>query len=452
MQRLFPDRDPDDVQAAPPVLSVSSLVASARLAVERRFGSVWVAGEISNLYRAGSGHLYFTLKDADAQVKCALWRSKAQLVAFPLRDGVAVEVRALPSIYEPRGEFQLSVDAVRQAGAGALYERFVRLKSTLEALGWFDERRKRPLPRFPRAVGIVTSPRGAAISDVVTTLRRRWPALRVIVYPTGVQGEAAAHEIARAIVVANRRAEVDVLIVCRGGGSLEDLWAFNEEIVARAIVESTLPVVSGVGHETDFTIADFVADVRAPTPTAAAQLVAPDCAEFCHRADQLARRLARAGQHLAAARAQRLDLAARRLVHPAARLAAQRQALGDYAQRLARCWSQQANSRRARMESARLQFARTLRAPAVGIAKLQRLQERLLRAGRDRAAQPAQRLAALASNLAHLTPTAVLDRGYAIVTTRGGDIVTDSERLAPGDDVTLTLGRGEADATIRSRR
>ena len=271
-------------RATPPVLPVALLVSSARLILERHLGVVWVSGEISNLFRAPSGHLYFTLKDATAQVKCAMFRSKAQLVGFPLRDGLAVEVRAMPSIYDQRGEFQLNVDAIRHAGLGALYERFARLKAKLEAAGWLASGRKRALPPFPRAVGIVSSPRGAAVFDVITALKRRWPALRVIVYPAAVQGETAAADIAQAIGLANARAEVDALIVCRGGGSIEDLWAFNEEIVARAIHGSRLPVVSAVGHETDFTISDFVADVRAPTPTAAATLIAPDCGEYCRRA------------------------------------------------------------------------------------------------------------------------------------------------------------------------
>src|SRR4030095_7708260 len=216
------------------------------------------------------------LKDAQAQVRCVFFRNKAQFVDFRVADGLAVEVRATASIYDARGEFQLNVETMRRAGRGALYERFARLKAKLEAAGWFSAERKRPLPRFPRVVGIGTSIVPAALRARLTTLHRRWPPLRVIVYPAPVQGDGAAAGIAQAICTANARAEVDVLIVARGGGSIEDLWAFNEEIVALAIRESMLPVVSGVGHETDFTICDFVADVRAPTPTAAAQRVAPD--------------------------------------------------------------------------------------------------------------------------------------------------------------------------------
>jgi len=236
------------------VLPVSLLVSSARLIIERHLGLVWVSGEISNYVRAASGHCYFNLKDAQAQVRCVLFRQKAQHVAFAMRDGLQVEVRAMPSIYEARGEFQLGVENVRLAGVGALYEKFAQLKARLAAAGWFDDARKRPLPAYPRAIGIVTSTRAAALRDILTTLRRRWPAAAVVIYPTAVQGEGAAADIAQAIRTANERAEVDVLIVGRGGGSIEDLWAFNEEAVARAVFDSVVPVVSGVGHETDFTI------------------------------------------------------------------------------------------------------------------------------------------------------------------------------------------------------
>ena len=258
------------------VLPVGLFVSSARLAIERAIGPVWVAGEVSGFTRAASGHCYFTLKDAQAQVRCVLWRQKAMLLDVRLADGMAVEVRATPTIYEARGDFQLNVDTVRLAGAGALYEQFARLKAKLEAAGWFAVERKRALPAYPRAVGLVTSPQGAALHDMLTTFARRWPALRVVVYPTPVQGDGAPARIVDAIRTANSRAEVEVLIVGRGGGSIEDLWAFNDEAVARAVFESALPVVSAVGHETDFTICDFVADVRAPTPTGAAALVCPD--------------------------------------------------------------------------------------------------------------------------------------------------------------------------------
>ena len=250
-------------ESAGPVIPVSLLVSSARLLIERHLALAWISGEVSNFSRAASGHAYFLLKDAQAQVRCVLFRHKAQLLGFALEDGMQVEVRATPTIYEARGEFQLNVETVRRSGVGALYERFARLKARLEAAGWFSPERKRALPRFPRAVGIVTSLRAAALSDVLTTLARRTPSVSVILYPASVQGGSAAAEVVAAIAAANARAEVDVLIVCRGGGSIEDLWVFNEESVARAVFDSRIPIISGIGHETDFTICDFVADVRA---------------------------------------------------------------------------------------------------------------------------------------------------------------------------------------------
>ena len=436
--------------SAPTVLPVSLLVASARLMLERHLGVVWVSGEISNLYRAPSGHLYFTLKDASAQVKCALWRNKAQLVDFALREGLAVEVRALPSIYDQRGEFQLNVDAVRQAGLGVLYERFARLKAKLEAAGWLAPERKRALPPFPRSVGVVTSARGAAVFDVITTLRRRWPALRVIVYPAAVQGESAPADIAHAIATANLRAETDVLIVCRGGGSIEDLWAFNEERVARAVRDSRIPVVSGVGHETDFTICDFVADVRAPTPTAAAALVAPDCGEYCRRAHQVAGRLARASAHAVAMRAQRADGAARRLVHPAARLARQHERLAELATRLRRCWTRHGAYRHAALNASQARLLRELRAPLAPATRLAGAKRVLARAAQDRLALALRRLDTVRRSLAHLNPQGVLDRGYAIVLTAQEDVVVDSAQLKRDDAITLTLARGRAGAVVKN--
>ena len=453
------DRSPADpvlpegaVRDGAPVLPVALLVSSARLILERHLGVVWVGGEISNLYRAPSGHVYFTLKDASAQVKCTLWRSKAQLVGFPLADGLAVEVRATPSIYEQKGEFQLNVDAVRHAGLGALYERFLKLKAALEARGLLDPARKRPLPRFPRRVGVVTSPRGAALRDVLATLHRRWPSLPVIVYPTLVQGEGAALEIAEAIATANRRAEVDVLIVCRGGGSLEDLWAFNDEAVANAVHGSRLPVVSGVGHETDVTICDLVADVRAATPTGAATLVVPDIADWRHRAGQLARRLARAGEHALSRRGQALDGVARRLVHPAARLAAQRERLGGFAHRLVRTAARSMRERDARLAACRVRLLRELKAPLAPRPRVAALAEALARAARERLRRDTSRVESLGRNLAHLDPARVLERGYAIVTQMGGAVVTDAARLSPGDPLAITLARGGAEAVVTKTR
>ncbi len=432
----------------PAVLPVSLLVSSARLLIERHLGLVWVSGEISNFTRAASGHCYFNLKDAQAQVRSVMFRQKAQHVGFPLRDGLAVEVRATPSIYEARGEFQLNVDTIRLAGVGALYEQFERLKAKLEAAGWFAAERKRPLPAWPRTVGIVTSPRAAALRDVLTTLSRRWPRLHVILYPSAVQGAGAAAEIAAAITMANERAEVDVLIVARGGGSIEDLWSFNEEVVARALFDSRLPTVSGVGHETDFTISDFVADLRAPTPTAAAALVVPDRAAVAAMIAALAARLARAVRQRQEARAQRLDQAARRLIHPAQRIAAQRERTVALARRLQRVWQVDALARTAHTRGLQARLTRELRAPMPARGRLQVLLVAWSRLARLRISRARERVASLDQNLAHLNPQGVLERGYALVRNAEGRVVQRAAQLARDDQVSITFAHDSADAVI----
>ena len=273
---MNPSDSDENINSMPPVLTVSALNQAVARTLERSFPLAWVSGEISNFTRAASGHWYFTLKDDAAQVKSVMFRGRAQYAGFMPREGDKVEVRALVTLYAARGDYQLNVESIRRAGVGNLYEAFLQLKEKLAAEGMFDADRKRPLPQFARTIGIVTSPQAAALRDILTTLRRRAPHVCVILYPTPVQGEGAAQKIAQAISTASMRAECDVLLVCRGGGSIEDLWSFNHEHVARAIAACSMPVVAGVGHETDFTIADFAADVRAPTPTAAAELVSPD--------------------------------------------------------------------------------------------------------------------------------------------------------------------------------
>jgi len=436
------------VPAGAPVVPVSQLVSSARLLLERNMGLAWISGEISGFTRAASGHCYFTLKDASAQVRCVFFRTKAQGLAFALADGLAVEVRATPTIYEARGDFQLNVETVREAGLGALYERFVKLKARLETAGWFDAARKRPLPPYPRAVGIVTSTRAAALRDVLATLSRRWPAARAVIYAAAVQGDGAAAELAAAIDAANARDEVDVLIVCRGGGSLEDLWAFNEEALARAIYRSNLPVVSGVGHETDFTICDFVADLRAATPTAAAAAVVPDRVAFAHKLRELARHASRGTAHALAVRAQRLDHASRRLVHPAARIAAQRERAAALAMRLSRSFRLRLAAERDSVASLQACLAREARAPLPQAGQLDTALGAWRRAGRDELARRAARVDHAARAMGHLNPRAVLDRGYAIVTTAAGDVVYDAAQVARGDAVGLSFARGGAAAQV----
>src|SRR5687768_15303751 len=304
------------VRAPSLVLSVSALNRLARSALEKHLPLAWVAGEISNFKRYDSGHCYFTLKDEGAQVDCVMFRTKALALDWQPADGMQVEVRACATLYEARGKFQLNVEVMRRAGLGALYEAYERLKTKLEREGLFDPARKRELPRFPRVLGIVTSPRAAALRDVLTVLKRRMPGLPVIVYPAPVQGEGAGVRIAHAVRTAGNRGECDVLIVCRGGGSIEDLWAYNDEALARAIAACPIPIVSGVGHETDFTIVDFVADVRAPTPTAAAQLASADREETCGQLRQLEKRIARFVARSLQERMQRVDYLSKRLVHP----------------------------------------------------------------------------------------------------------------------------------------
>jgi exodeoxyribonuclease VII large subunit len=436
----------------PPVISVSDLNALARALIEQHLPLTWVAGEISNFMRAASGHCYFSLKDERAQVRCVLFRNRAQLLDWQPANGAQVELRAVATLYEARGEFQLNVEFMRRAGLGALFEAFERLKRKLDAEGLFAPERKRPLPPFPRAVGVVTSTRAAALRDVITTLRRRMPSIRVVVYPTQVQGEGAAQQIAAALRAAGRRAEVDVLLLCRGGGSIEDLWSFNEEVVARAIAASPIPVVSGVGHETDFTIADFVADARAPTPTAAAELVSPDGVTLSRRVASAASGLARGWQRGLERRMLDLDSLARRLRHPGERLAHQREVLVHLHSRLV--------SASARDVEGRVRLLRELgRRHAFGRPDLPRLAERQRSAAERLRAAVAMRSAQLQalldrhrSALEHLNPQAVLERGYGIVRDAHGKVVRDAARLSPGDAISVSLARGEADARVESTR
>src|SRR6201996_2975987 len=331
-----PSDSRDEVNArSDAVIPVSALNRAIANTLERNFPLCWISGEVSNFTRAASGHWYFSIKDAGAQIRCVMFRGRAQHAEFTPREGDRIEVRALVTMYEPRGELQLSVEAVRRTGQGRLYEAFLRLKALLEAEGLFDPARKRALPSHPRAIGIVTSLQAAALRDVLTTLARRAPHVPVIIYPAPVQGAGGSAKLAAMVEAANARREVDVLIVCRGGGSIEDLWAFNEEGLARAIAESALPVVSGVGHETDFTIADFAADVRAPTPTGAAELVSPQRVLLLRDLDQRHASLARGFGRMMERRAQQLDWLSRRLVSPAERLARQRMHLQQLSARLA---------------------------------------------------------------------------------------------------------------------
>ena len=393
---------------AVPVLSVSALLRSVRDTLEKRFPLAWVGGEISNFRPASSGHWYFTLKDESAQVDCVMFRSRTAALDWQPADGMRVEARALPTLYEPRGRFQLNVEHMRRAGLGPLYERFLRLKAKLEAEGLFDPAVKRDVPEHPRTIGVVTSRQAAALRDVLTTLHRRNPAIPVIVYPVPVQGEGAAARIAEMLAIANARNECDVLLLVRGGGSIEDLWSFNEEAVARAIRVSAIPVVVGVGHETDVTIADFAADRRAPTPTAAAEMVSPSRAELLARVAELAGRATREALRRIETAMQTVDALARRLVHPRERLRTSRQLLAQLA--------------------ARLSFASVHRVESL-------------------AAQLGQLKAALAS----LNPNAVLERGYSLTRNAQGEVVLDAARVKEGERLTTTLARGWVESEVTKK-
>jgi exodeoxyribonuclease VII large subunit len=443
----------DDMTGGPaalPVLTVSELNRMARRALETQLPLLWVEGEVSNFTRAASGHWYFSLKDANAQVRCVMFRGRNQFADFTPANGDHVEIRALPSLYEARGEFQLGAEAIRRAGAGRLYEAFLKLKAKLEAEGLFDPLKKRALPRFPRRIGIVTSPQAAALHDVLTALARRMPGLPVILYPTPVQGAGAGAQIAGAIRTAGERGECNVLLVCRGGGSLEDLWAFNDESVARAIAASPMPVVSGVGHETDFTLADFAADLRAPTPTAAAELASPVRQDLLLQLDQAARQLQRHLARKQQTEMQRLDFLARRLVHPAEQLRRRHTDLHQLAQRLRHASS-------TRLTNEQLRIARLNQRLVTPIhvirGERQRLDALVSRARRAVEASFGQRqlnLARLASSLAHLNPEGVLARGYSIVQLADGTVVQDAAALDAGDKVRIRFHRGQARATVES--
>jgi len=436
----------ESVQSSSPVISVTQLNAAVRGLIETGVPLAWVAGEISNFVRAASGHCYFSLKDEGAQVRCVMFRQRLQLLGWQPANGVQVELRALATLYEPRGDFQLNVESMRRGGDGALFER----KQTLAAEGLFAVQRKRELPRFPRRVGVVTSLQAAALRDVLTTLRRRMPGLGVIVYPTPVQGEGAARQIAAALEAAGRRAEVDVIILCRGGGSLEDLWSFNEEIVARAVAASPIPVVSGVGHETDFTIVDFVADARAPTPTAAAELASPDGPALRRQLLRQGARLARNWDRGAQQRAQRLDFLAARLKHPAQQLRFRQEVLGHLRIRLHRAGAAITPARDVGLRAVAARLRRSAPdLPGRG-RSIDASGQRLASTMRACVRELDARLGRAAAALRLLDPQAVLHRGYGIVRDANGAIVRDAASLVVGQSVEISLARGSATAAVQA--
>jgi len=431
------------------VVPVSALNRAIGMMLERSFPLVWVAGEVSNFTRAASGHWYFSIKDAQAQMRCVMFRGRAQYAEFTPREGDRIEVRALVTMYEPRGELQLNVEAVRRTGQGRLYEAFLRLKAQLEAEGLFAAERKRALPTHPRAIGIVTSLQAAALRDVLTTLSRRAPHIPVIVYPAPVQGVGVSSKLAAMVEAASARREVDVLIVCRGGGSIEDLWAFNEEVLARAIAQSAIPVVSGVGHETDFTIADFAADARAPTPTGAAELVSPQRVVLLRELDQRHATLARGFGRMMERRAQQLDWLARRLVSPVERLTRQRTHLHQLSVRLASAGARPVREARARFSLLQMRWQRWRPDLAAHRARLGNLAQRLDAALSRQHERQVARVDTLAARLEVLSPQRTLERGYAaLIDARSGRAVRAPSSLKPGRRLTVHLAEGSADIAL----
>jgi exodeoxyribonuclease VII large subunit len=387
------------------ILTVTELNRLAREVLETSFPLFWVSGEISNFTRAASGHWYFSLKDQAAQVKCVMFKGRNSYVDFTPREGDSIEARCTVTLYEARGDFQLTVEFIQKAGLGALFEAFEQLKIKLEHEGLFDPAFKKAIHKHPKTIGIITSPDAAALRDVLTTLNRRNPNIGVIIYPTPVQGKGAAALIAKAIRTANERAEVDTLIICRGGGSMEDLWQFNEEVVARAMDDSTILIISGVGHETDFTICDFVADVRAATPTAAAELACADVQTLIEQVHHLWRRLERRMDTGLQARAQKLDYLARRLISPTQQI------------------ENKINQSRQLKHRMDIAFQ--------GILKSQQ-----------------QHVLQLQNSLAQLNPKNVLARGYTMVQDDTGNMIKSSLQAKVGAPVSIVFFDGSAKATI----
>jgi exodeoxyribonuclease VII large subunit len=387
------------------VFSVKEINRLVRELLEQSFPSFWITGEISNFISASSGHWYFSLKDEEAQVRCTMFKNKNMAAEWIPKNGEKIEAKCLIGLYEARGEYQLNIEQIRHAGAGLLSEAFNQLKEKLLKEGLFEVSRKKPIPQFPKSIGVITSPTGAAIEDILITLKRRSPHIPIIIYPSLVQGKEAPPAIVRAIETANARKECDVLILARGGGSIEDLWAFNEEIVARAIVASKIPTITGVGHETDSTIADFVSDLRAPTPTGAAELVSSYTFELIKTIQAYKNQLNKLMAGLIRELVQKIDYLEKRLVSPRQQIQRQKEQIYQYIQRINQS-----------MKNVVIQYR-------LHIDKLK-------------------------LNLDHLSPHAVLSRGYSIITDVDGQIVNNVTQLKLDDKIHIQLNHGQADANI----
>ncbi|HYM34670.1 MAG TPA: exodeoxyribonuclease VII large subunit [Steroidobacteraceae bacterium] len=437
------------------IYTPSRLNREARALLERGLPALWLQGEISNFSRPTSGHWYFSLKDEGAQLRCAMFRQRNLLAQFSPKDGTHVLARGRVSLYEPRGDYQFIVDYLEEAGEGALRRRFELLKAKLAAAGLFASERKRPLPKIPKQIGVITSPTGAAIRDILHVLRRRFPLANVRIYPVPVQGAQAAEQIAAAIALASARADCDVLILARGGGSLEDLWAFNEEIVARALFECRVPTIAGIGHETDFTIADFVVDVRAPTPSGAAEIAVPDAREWLQRFARTEERIVNAlGRRLVELRDHSVWLQRRlQQLHPGIALRQRAQRLDELEQRLRRSLLH----RFAQLRALLVEHASQLRrhSPALRLARtrsrIDRASLQLKSTMMKRIETTRTRYALATRSLDAMSPLATLQRGYAIVTDEHGTVVNDARRISVGAQIDARLARGRVAARVESR-
>jgi len=444
-----------DSRMAPPrtILSVTLLNEQVRDLLENSFPNLWVEGEISNLSQPSSGHLYFTLKDSGAQIRAAMFRGNNRFLNFVPKNGQHVVVKARLSLYAPRGDYQLIVEQMEEAGLGALRRAFDQLRLRLQQEGLFEQDRKRALPATVRHLAVITSPTGAAIRDILSVMKRRFPGLPVTVIPVPVQGVDAAPAIVRAIALANREPGFDAILLARGGGSLEDLWAFNEEIVARAIAGSRLPVVTGVGHETDFTIADFVADIRAPTPSAAAELLSPNGEELLDTLAGFAVLLSRAMRTRLARHQQLLTHLRARLRHPGQRLRDLSQRLDELELRLRRAQAHHVRQRQQQL----VHLASRLRARHPGqqlpvlAQQLDNLQRRMHRSLQQQLREQQQRLQHLAERAQLASPLAILARGYAIIESEHG-VIRDVSQVAVGERITARVAHGQLVATVTERK
>ncbi|EBF8123896.1 exodeoxyribonuclease VII large subunit [Salmonella enterica subsp. enterica] len=439
---------------SPAIFTVSRLNQTVRLLLEHEMGQVWISGEISNFTQPASGHWYFTLKDDTAQVRCAMFRNSNRRVTFRPQHGQQVLVRANITLYEPRGDYQIIVESMQPAGEGLLQQKYEQLKAKLQAEGLFDQQFKNPLPSPAHCVGVITSKTGAALHDILHVLKRRDPSLPVIIYPTAVQGDDAPGQIVRAIALANIRKECDVLIVGRGGGSLEDLWSFNDERVARAIFASRIPVVSAVGHETDVTIADFVADLRAPTPSAAAEIVSRNQLELLRQMQTARQRLEMAMDYYLANRQRRFTQLYHRLQqqHPQLRLARQQTSLERLQKRMSFALENQL--KQAGQQQLRLSQRLNQQNPQPrihrGQTRIQQLEYRLAESVRTRLSATRERFGNAVTHLEAVSPLATLARGYSVTATSSGEVLKQTKQIKAGDSLTTRVSDGIVESEVKS--